>query len=242
MRPLHADRSRNYRINNIVKQQSTNMNRKYFNFRAKWRIGILAAMLGFGASASAQTWCAGTHQWGCYGTATQSYAGVGHVEVVQDGKSLFRKTSDGCNATVGGSTSAYFMNSGKPFDMTAGGTYTLRISQESGWGYAGFVGVWIDINRDGNFANTEYLSTGWGQFAAGAITDRVVTLTCNNVSTGTSRMRVRTEPFFYTLGAGNGCGQLNYGETEDFEINLGLPTSLSADFILPDPTTAWVRT
>ena len=220
--------------------------KRLLNYLKPLRFGLLTMMMGAGVTASAQTWCGATHQWGCDGGggAGNWYAAVGHVEVVQDGKTLYRKGPDGCQTSTGAGTqtSVMMMNAGKPFDMTAGGTYTLRISQESGWGYAGFVGVWIDINRDGNFANTEYLSTGWPQFAAGTITDRNVTLTCNNVSTGKSIMRVRTEPYFYTLGAGNGCGTLNYGESEDFEINLGLPTSLSADFFLPDPATAWVKT
>jgi len=208
------------------------------------RIPALIAALGFGSSASAQTWCAAGNQWGCWvGTPNYYYAPIGQVQFVQDGKVIYNKADDGCSAvTAGSSTTNFVVNSGKPFDLTAGGTYTSNIAQNSSWGYAAYIGVWIDLNRDGNFANAEYMSSGWGTYASGALTSKNFTIPCTNVSPGRTRLRVRSEIYFYAMGPGNGCGNMNYGEVEDYDINLGLPTSLAADFFLPDPNTTWVKT
>ncbi|MFN9115081.1 MAG: hypothetical protein ACK5XN_33895, partial [Bacteroidota bacterium] len=98
--------------------------KRLLNYLKPLRFGLWTMMMGAGVTASAQTWCGATHQWGCDGGggAGNWYAAVGHVEVVQDGKTLYRKGPDGCQTSTGAGTqtSVMMMNAGKPFDMTAG--------------------------------------------------------------------------------------------------------------------------
>jgi hypothetical protein len=209
----------------------------------------MACFLFAGQLANAQSWCSGNHTWNCDGGggAPNWYASIDDVTIFQDGKTIFNKPGDGCNAaasgTPGSTSSAHLINSGKPFDLVAGSTYTIRIENESGWGYAANIGAWIDVNADGKFGSTEYLSTGWGQYASMTPKDNTFTIGCSNVKAGPSVMRIRAVYYGYSVGPNDGCTDLQAeGETEDYVINLGLPTSLSADFFLPDPATAWVKT
>jgi len=107
------------------------------------RIPALIAALGFGSSASAQTWCSATHNWGCWASSPNwYYAPIAQVQFVQDGKIIYNKADDGCSASaVGAQTTNFVVNTGKPFDLTAGGTYTASIQQNSSWGYAAYIGV-----------------------------------------------------------------------------------------------------
>jgi hypothetical protein len=210
----------------------------------RWLVAGLLLVSWNAGALYAQTYCQAYHATGCYtGSTVQWYMSVGQVEILQDGKTVFKKNSDACTHTTNG-INQIVMNAGKPFDLTAGSTYTGSFSIESGTGnWQGWIGVWVDLNRDGTFSSAEFVSVNWAVFASGAISSRTFSIGCTGVNPGASRMRVRSEYNGYAnFTAGEGCNQKQYGETEDYEINLGLPTSLSADFILPDPSTAWVKT
>lgn len=125
-------------------------------------------------------------------------------------------------------------------NLTAGSNYTMRIvSTSCGTVYYTHRALaWIDYNRNNNFESSEAVAT-----AAQTSTATPHTFTYNftvpcNIQTGNTRMRV-----VLIEGAVNNpasaCGTYAYGETEDYTINLSIPTSLAANFIAPN--SAWVK-
>ena len=144
------------------------------------------------------------------------------------------------------------MVSTKPvFTLSSGSTYTVESSCSYGTtttfsALTFYLYVWIDLNRDGNFASNEFMSTGWANmtsgkvFTGGNLRSNNFTVPCG-ITAGQSRMRVICS-YSYVLTAPAGCqqgitntggGTFYYGETEDYTVTLANPTSLSAGFFMP---------
>jgi hypothetical protein len=96
------------------------------------------------------------------------------------------------------------------------------------------VGVWIDLNNNGVFDASEFLSTGnnLGQATAPAVFSRNLSIPCGTPS-GTFRMRVSMN-YGGSFTAGAPCAVHNYGETWDFEVEIPeLAKIPTPDFTFP---------
>ncbi|MCS7076755.1 MAG: GEVED domain-containing protein [Bacteroidia bacterium] len=106
------------------------------------------------------------------------------------------------------------------------------------WGINYNVGVWIDYNKDGNFAPTEQVFTGSGTSGT-PITGNILLPT--SASTGNTRMRVVYAYAYGTMPTPLPCGTYDEGETEDYTVNIQPYTNLKAISILaPASTIAFV--
>lgn len=80
------------------------------------------------------------------------------------------------------------------------------------------ISVWIDYNRDGVLAATE-----WQQVATAAAANTTVTVNIAiplTAQMGLTKMRIRTRLSGNPNGAGDACTSLGSGETEDYLINI----------------------
>ncbi|MEY2923596.1 MAG: hypothetical protein RLZZ337_136 [Bacteroidota bacterium] len=158
---------------------------------------------------------------------------IGQVTLKQGSNVIYNKPNDNCNNTA---PPNYTLISSTPsFTLAGGGDYNLAVTS-NGTNQV-HLGVWIDLNGDNDFADAgEFIKT----LQMGASGNFDFSIPCN-VTSGTSRMRIRTEFYGYAAwNAGGSCANATYGETEDFTITLASPSSLSSNFFLPD--TAYVGT
>ncbi|MBI1307903.1 MAG: hypothetical protein GC181_14965, partial [Bacteroidetes bacterium] len=195
---------------------------------------LLAVFVFSGLMAHAQ-YCTVSHTvTGC----PTYYMYIGGIEVINNGNTLFSKANDGCNQT---SVPNYTLMSSSPsFTLNGGSSYTMKIG--SGTTYNTHIGVWVDITGDGDFDDAgEWVSQGWKDMPANSTSTYNFTLSCSNIKTGPTRMRVRTD---YEGSAAftqsSACTNVNYGETEDYTIALATSGSLKAGFFVVD--TAFVKT
>ncbi len=208
--------------------------------RNTWYVGsFLFLLVSFLATSSsnAQTWCQATHGQTC----TYSYPVIGAVNFKQGSKTLFSKGNDGCN---GGSNMFNVITTTPAFTLSAGSSYTLEMGMTTYYSYStGKVGAWIDLNRDGDFADAgEFLSQGWADYPMlPATATNTFTISCANVSPGTTRLRLRSTPSYASpFNQSEACNYRYEGETEDYTVTLTVPSTVSADFYTPD--TAFVGT
>ncbi len=214
--------------------------------------GLLITGLSFG-----QSYCVPYSYYGCDYTGTTRY-GVIERKQLKDisGNILYEKAPDACNAGIstvlGAAGNGFSLVTNKPaFTLSSGTKYSLGLSASmtSGatlYNYVINIYVWIDLNRDGNFAANEFMSTGWtgpstGTTAfgvGGALQFNNFTVPCG-VTPGQSRMRIISS-YSYVLSAAQSCytGITGapvhyYGEQEDYTITLANPSSLAAGFFMP---------
>ena len=208
----------------------------HFNFKrlGLGRFSLLLAAVLFAGSSFAQTYCTPGHTAGnC--TIWNMY--IGSVEVSQGGTVIYSKANDQCNTTSPNYTQ---ISSSPSFTFSGGGNYTIKIG--SGTIYQTHIGLWIDLNGDGDFFDTdEFISNGWSDMPARSVNTYTFTVPCSNLKAGNSRMRIRTDYFgSANFNQASACGNVNYGETEDYAITLATSSSLKAGFFMPD--TAFVKT
>jgi hypothetical protein len=150
------------------------------------------------------------------------------------------------SACYGSSTNdMYRYFPGKSTTVTAGAKYKATCQTgfytASPTNYPMAVGAWIDYNRNGTFETGEWIR-GTSQVlptnSIGAIHTWEFTVPCN-ISPGVSRVRFLCQ---YSTAVPNSgyCNGYSYGECIDFDVQLNLPTSVSANFVAP--TDAWVKT
>jgi PKD repeat protein len=221
-------------------------------------LGILLYTVSY-----SQTYCIPFSYYGCnYNTV--KYFAIERVQIKDiSGNFLIDKAADGCNeanhTTTNLTTNGWTLMSTKPsFTLSSGSKYTMGLSTsyQSGTATGAYtvpMYVWIDLDRDGNFATNEYMSTGWTapttsnslSGVGGPLAFNTFTVPCG-VKPGESRMRIISS-YSYVLNASSPCprGTLGsptyyYGEIEDYTITLANPTSLAAGFYMP--STAFVGT
>ncbi len=205
---------------------------KKITFRKTKVLGyLLILMLGssaFNFSRAQAPYCsAPTSQQPC--SNWQMY--IGAIRIQQGTNVLFNKADDACNTTSGGYT---LMSSTPSFTLNGGTTYTMSFS--TGTWYQVSIGIWVDLNRDNDFADAgEFISGGWALInpGVGSIQARTTTISCNGIISGVTRMRIRSEYSPWPFTAGQSCATIVYGETEDYTINIATSTSLSAGFFMP---------
>jgi hypothetical protein len=194
----------------------------------------LLGFFGFGltqTSTAQAPYCTGSYTTTC--PTYNMY--VGQVKITQGSTVVYDKPNDACNTTT---TPSYdHVETTSAFTLSGGGQYTFTTS--GGTTYAGYMGVWIDLNGDEDWTDQGEFIGQCAVQGGGAPNSFDFTVPCTNLVAGTTRMRVRFQ-YFNQLTANQVCATLPYGETEDYTMTLGLPASLTSDFFLPD--TAFVGT
>lgn len=128
-----------------------------------------------------------------------------------------------------------------PADLSAGRSYTLTVTATScsTFPYTHRTLAWIDYNKDNIFtANEAVVANALTGATLGFVFVFNFTVPCN-VTAGNTRMRIVMIESATFLNPANSCGTYTWGETEDYTVNLQIPTSLSANFVAP--SNAWVK-
>ena len=123
------------------------------------------------------------------------------------------------SATTNPAAAPFYTNYTATTNVQPGQTYPLSITTGPAGTYTGaIISVWIDYNRDGVLAATEWQQVALNQ-AAGttSITNITIPLTAQM---GLTKMRIRTRGNGNINGAGDACTSMGSGETEDYLINI----------------------
>ena len=123
-----------------------------------------------------------------------------------------------------------------PTDLTVDDTYTITITPEwPGSSYSEGYAVWIDYNRDGTFDTSERIFQNPATTATSVSGSFTVP---SGLTAGTTRMRVLMDD---AVTPNNPCGSFNYGEVEDYTVNIVIGTldvtenSLEGIVVHPNP-------
>jgi serine protease len=131
-------------------------------------------------------------------------------------------------------------------ELTAGETYPISCTPDfSGFSYSEYFLVWLDLNANGLFEDTELV------FDPGAANTSTVSGSISIpqwVADGHLRMRVAMS-YYGSFGGGDlpvECGTIDYGEAEDYCIrvinNVHVSTQETTDLIIyPNPSRGQVR-
>lgn len=148
---------------------------------------------------------------------------VNAIDLKQGSKSIYSRahTYGGYNGCTG-STGEYTLWSNNPmFTLKAGNHY--RIGFTTGPTYFVGIGLWIDLNQDHDFADSnEWRSEGWCTplISPGTANLQYFDLYIPESSKkGITRMRIRST-YNSCTQKDNGCKTYSHGETEDFTINI----------------------
>lgn len=125
--------------------------------------------------------------------------------------------SSSCNQPTGYTD---FTLSVSPAAVTAGTAVPITVNV--GGGGTEYVSVWIDYNQNGIFETSEYYLLG---FANGSAINGTINIP-NTAPGGTTRMRVRVQKGA-AITAANACAGVQYGETEDYAVNIAALASCS---------------
>jgi hypothetical protein len=113
----------------------------------------------------------------------------------------------------------YYSNYTLTTNVQPGNTYPLSVTISPAGTYTGaIISVWIDYNRDGTLAATE-----WQQVAVNAPGGTTATINVNvpaSAQMGLTKMRIRTRGSGNPNGAGDACSSMGSGETEDYLVNI----------------------
>jgi hypothetical protein len=174
---------------------------------------------------------------GCGGTVTPSYCAANGNSVQYEW--INNVTLGSINNTTAGSAGGYGNYTSLTATVAKGSAYTLSLKPGfAGTTYTEYFKVYIDYNNDKDFADAGenvYTSAGTTAAVSGSIT-----IPSTAVS-GTTRMRVMMSD-----GAiSSSCGSMNYGEVEDYSINItagttsscGTPSGLSASSVTASSAT-----
>jgi chitodextrinase len=130
-----------------------------------------------------------------------------------------------------GSNSGYADFTNISTNLTKGAAYPVILTPAfSGSTYNEYWRVWIDLNKDGDFDDAGELV-----FDAGSLSKTIVTGSItvpSGASLGSTRMRV----IMRYNAAPSPCGTFNYGEVEDYSVNI---IDAAPDYTppIPDPMT-----
>jgi len=114
--------------------------------------------------------------------------------------------------------------SGTAANLSKSQPYTLSVSKTNYSGFNVFYWrAWIDYDRSGTFETNEEVLTKNNESASPVSATFIVP---PNAATGTTRMRVSMK---YAIGsAPDSCGEISYGEVEDYTINIQATASCNA--------------
>ncbi len=104
-------------------------------------------------------------------------------------------------------------------DLEPGGTYTVQWNT----GYSNQdCSLWIDLNDNKEFEDSERLITDFNMGSAGTVYTTNFTVPAGNF-TGNKRLRIRGH---WQSSAQDPCEDYSYGETEDYTVSFGAPANL----------------
>ncbi len=194
-------------------------------------LAVLVSCLPAGAQVSntSAPYCQGTYATGlCNQPGPSNTAGNSindFIDCVQTTGAVnnINNCGSGCNG-LGNNFALYCSHY---LQVNAGQTISMTV--QSGITYAQGFAVWIDWNQDNTFATTEYMAGSNTVPSAATPTTLIFTIP-SNTPPGSYRMRVRCA--FATTGPNiTPCGQHGFGETEDYNIYVGMsppPTAVAA--------------
>lgn len=129
-------------------------------------------------------------------------------------------------------------------NLEIGNSYSLSVSKDVMAGNSGGFAMWIDLNDDGEFSNSERLfHAGSGLYYASGL----ITIPNDTSFVGKRRLRLRSQ---WANEPTNPCGLYSAGETEDYVINIvsSNTTSISSYsdnsndvFVYPNPSNGVVN-
>jgi len=138
------------------------------------------------------------------------------------------------NVTTCSGQSAYMLypaSGATTTTVTKGSSYTLSIQTSSSCN-TGYLGAWIDYNRNGSFDDTGEFTVLADPGAMCAVRTVSIAVPTSAVS-GATRMRVRMGYVGQPVVASESCTDYYVGETEDYTITIAAPSacgSLSAAY------------
>lgn len=136
---------------------------------------------------------------------------------------------EGINNTTGASSSGYADYTSQSTTLTKGVSSTITITPTwTGTTYNEGYAVFIDYNNDGDFADSG--ETVWTKTASKTKPVSGSFTVPTSATTGATRMRVVMQ--YNTVPSA--CGSYNYGETEDYTVNI---TGSTADTTAPTAPT-----
>jgi len=177
---------------------------------------------------------------GCGGTTTTSYCAANGNSTQYEW--IGNVTLGSINNTTTASAGGYGNYTSLSTSAAKGSAYTISLKPAfSGTAYTEYFKVYIDYNNDKDFTDAGenvYTSPGSTSIVSGSFTIP------STATTGTTRMRVMMSDASIT----SPCGSMNYGEVEDYSINIttgttsscGTPSGLVASsIILSSATLGW---
>ncbi|MDC0303565.1 DUF2341 domain-containing protein, partial [Flavobacteriales bacterium] len=132
------------------------------------------------------------------------------------------------NRTSGSNGYANYTNDNTTVNRGATYEFYTRIRKRAG--YCMYTTVFFDWNRDGDFTDSgERYNLNYGCNTTQNIYQNITIPL--GASLGTTRMRVRSTYYWPTYGYPNPCGNLNYGEVEDYSVTIiGTPTTCTPSY------------
>ena len=143
----------------------------------------------------------------------------GYCATNNSGSALLNQVTFGAinnNSTATNPTAApYYTNYNLTATVQPGQTIPLTIANGAS---SSIISVWIDYNRDGVLAATE-----WQQVATAAAANTTVTINVTiplTAQMGLTKMRIRSRLSGNINGAVDACTNMGSGETEDYLVNI----------------------
>ncbi|MBS1537786.1 MAG: hypothetical protein JST20_08570, partial [Bacteroidetes bacterium] len=167
-------------------------------------------------SADPAPYCAANNNW--YGNVCTTYwIGIGQVTITNAGGTVLLDNTSTCAGTQ------FYKNYNTitPPLLTPGQDYTLTVRAYTGMtvNYTNQLNCWIDWNGDNVFdeSGAERIGGGQlGQLGPGSTITKTFTVPASGFAPQ-MRMRLRT----MNSGTMTACGDVNYGETQDFPLSIG---------------------
>jgi len=154
---------------------------------------------------------------GCGGTATPAYCAANGNSTQYEW--INNVTIGGINNTTTASAGGYGNHTALTATLAKGSAYTISLKPAfSGSAYTEYFKVYIDYNNDKDFADAGenvYTSSGSTSTVSGSITIP------STATSGTTRMRVMMSD----ASIASSCGSMNYGEAEDYSVNITTGTT-----------------
>jgi len=113
--------------------------------------------------------------------------------------------------------------------LSQGLSYNITTSSGPSWGQ--YFVAWIDFDQNGTFDATEFFDIGYA--AAGTSVSNTINIPTGVIG-GTSRMRVMCRFGTGPITATEACSSQTWGETEDYEVIVSLPSDYEASTISID--------
>ena len=144
---------------------------------------------------------------------------TGYCATINSGSGTINQVTFGSinnnSSTSNPTATPYYTNYNLTTNAQPGQTMPLTIVNGAS---AQIISVWIDFNRDGVLAASE-----WQQVALAAAANATVTINITiptNAQMGLTKMRIRSRLSGNPNGSGDACTTLGSGETEDYLVNI----------------------